>query len=115
MKLYCILGEDYEGYALILAWALNKKGIEKQIIEMNKKIINADEVYYMPYIAKTENNTLKTSGFLENLIPEEVNYKETAHIIYKDDIKMLKLRKQQYKLLGLSKDFIEYFKEEAEQ
>ena len=28
MKLYCILGEDQEGYAFVSAWALDTRGVE---------------------------------------------------------------------------------------
>ena len=109
MKLYCILGEDQEGYAFVSAWALDIRGVEEHIMDRNKVYMAGRYRYYLPYVVEVENNTLQKSHFIENVPP--VTY-GTASLICKDNIELIALRKQQYKALGLSKNVIDYFKGE---
>lgn len=106
MKLYCILGEDQEGYAFVSAWALDTRGVEEHIMNRNKVYMAGRGRYYLPYVVEVENNTLQRSHFIDNVPP--ITY-GTESLICKDDIERIALRKQQYEALGLNKHFINYF------
>lgn len=108
MKLYCMLGEDQECYTFVSAWALDIRGVEEHIMHRNKVYMADRDRYYLPYVVEIENDTLQKSHFIENIPP--ITY-GTASLIYKDNIELIALRKQQYEALGLSKNVIDYFKE----